>query len=347
MKTAFFTAALLLFCLHLSGQDSVVVHLNKNYEKTSPDSAVYIRKAVKKNNRICVTDMRRDGSKILYCEYKSLNPAIEDGKAVFYKNNDSIYATGLFRLGQMIGKWVYFKNGIPDTVNYSFINQCDEDIFKKTAETDTEDKLTQVIRENVLDSLPKFINDNFHMPPRAKMDSIKTFSRYFNFIVDQSGEIICPSVDGATYTDIDRELYRILSLYRYQGEVRKPFRVYSDYSVFEMPESNLPDPEEVYVVVDQMPSFPGGDFELQKFVAMNLRYPGEAKRANIQGTVIVRFCVKSDGSVCKITIPKGVSPALDAEAVRVVRMFPRFKPGMQGGKPVAVWSVFPVKFRLK
>ena len=108
------------------------------------------------------------------------------------------------------------------------------------------------------------------------------------------------------------------------------------------------DPEATpFVVVEEMPMFPGGDAELLKYISENTIYPEVAKENNIQGRVIVRFCVTSKGGVSQVSILKGVDPELDAEAIRVVNTLPTFKPGKQGGKPVPVWYMVPITFTLK
>ena len=108
------------------------------------------------------------------------------------------------------------------------------------------------------------------------------------------------------------------------------------------------DPEAIpFVVVEEMPMFPGGDAELLKYIAEHTNYPEVAKENNIQGRIIVRFCVTSKGGVNQVSILKGVDPELDAEAIRVVNTLPAFKPGKQGGKPVPVWYMVPITFTLK
>jgi len=108
------------------------------------------------------------------------------------------------------------------------------------------------------------------------------------------------------------------------------------------------DPEATpFVVVEEMPMFPGGDAALLKYIGENTNYPDVAKENNIQGRVIVRFCVTSKGGVSQVSILKGVDPELDAEAIRVVNTLPKFKPGKQGGKPVNVWYMVPITFTLK
>jgi TonB family protein len=104
---------------------------------------------------------------------------------------------------------------------------------------------------------------------------------------------------------------------------------------------------EPFVVVEEMPMFPGGDEALLKYIGSNTSYPENAKKRNIQGKVIVRFCIKPDGGVTYASVLKGVSTELDAEALRVVNSLPSFKPGMQSGKAVPVWYMVPISFTLK
>ncbi len=102
-----------------------------------------------------------------------------------------------------------------------------------------------------------------------------------------------------------------------------------------------------FVVVEEMPMFPGGDIALLKYINEHAQYPEVAKENNIQGKVIVRFCVTAKGGVNQVSVLKGVDPELDKEAIRVVTALPPFKPGKQGGKPVPVWYMVPIAFTLK
>jgi TonB family protein len=112
-------------------------------------------------------------------------------------------------------------------------------------------------------------------------------------------------------------------------------------------EEKITDESVPFVVVEEMPMFPGGDAELLKFIMENTNYPEAAKVNNIQGRVIIRFCVTPEGGVSLISVLKGVDSELDAEAIRVVKTLPAFKPGKQGGKPVPVWYMVPITFTLK
>jgi protein TonB len=104
---------------------------------------------------------------------------------------------------------------------------------------------------------------------------------------------------------------------------------------------------EPFVVVEEMPMFPGGESALLDYIGKNTVYPEVAKENNIQGRVVIRFCVTSKGGVSQVSVLKGVDPELDTEAIRVVNTLPAFKPGKQGGKPVPVWYMVPITFTLK
>lgn len=114
---------------------------------------------------------------------------------------------------------------------------------------------------------------------------------------------------------------------------------------FELPDKILPN--DVFVIVEKMPMFPGGDVELLKFISEHAQYPAEAKASNIQGRVILNFIVNLKGKVEDVSVLKGVHPLLDAEAVRVVGLLPDFIPGTQGGKPMNVYYQVPVTFKLQ
>jgi protein TonB len=106
-----------------------------------------------------------------------------------------------------------------------------------------------------------------------------------------------------------------------------------------------PEPE-IFIVVEEMPSFPGGNSVLLKYIADHLVYPGIAAENNIEGKVTIQFCVTPKGGIDKVTILRGVDPELDAEAIRVVKSLPKFNPGKQGGVPVPVWFQVPITFQL-
>ncbi len=104
---------------------------------------------------------------------------------------------------------------------------------------------------------------------------------------------------------------------------------------------------EPFIIVEEMPEPAGGLAGLYKYIADNIHYPQVAQENNIQGKVIVKFCVTAKGGIDQVSVLRGIDPELDAEAVRVVKTLPRFKPGKQGGKAVPVWFAFPIAFLIK
>ena len=104
--------------------------------------------------------------------------------------------------------------------------------------------------------------------------------------------------------------------------------------------------DDVYVIVEDMPVFPGGEEALRKWIGENVKYPAPAAENGIQGKVYVMFVVEADGSVSRAKVVRGVDPSLDAEALRVVNASPKWKPGYQGGKAVPVSYTVPINFAL-
>ena len=104
--------------------------------------------------------------------------------------------------------------------------------------------------------------------------------------------------------------------------------------------------EEVFVVVEDQPEFPGGNEAMIEFLSNNIKYPAEATEKGIEGRVIVNYVVEKDGSISEVQIVRGVDPMLDSEAIRVVESMPNWKPGKQRGKEVRVRFTLPIIFKL-
>ena len=105
--------------------------------------------------------------------------------------------------------------------------------------------------------------------------------------------------------------------------------------------------DEAFAVVEQMPEFPGGVKELMTYFKDNIKYPKAAQENGIQGRVIVQFVVEKDGTPTEFKVMRSVDPDLDAEALRVMKEMPKWKPGMQKGQVVRVKYTVPVTFRLQ
>lgn len=105
--------------------------------------------------------------------------------------------------------------------------------------------------------------------------------------------------------------------------------------------------EEIFTVVEQQASFPGGTEALGKFLLKNLKYPPEAQRANVQGKVFMSFVVSPDGSISDVNVMKGLGFGCDQEATRVVKSMPKWAPGKQSGRAVKSRFTLPITFQLE
>ena len=105
--------------------------------------------------------------------------------------------------------------------------------------------------------------------------------------------------------------------------------------------------EEPFDVVEDMPAFPGGMEAMIQFISSNIKYPADAKKQKVDGRVLVNFVVEKDGSITEVKVVKPTFPSLDAEAIRVVKAMPKWKPGYQRGQAVRVQFTMPINFSLK
>lgn len=117
-----------------------------------------------------------------------------------------------------------------------------------------------------------------------------------------------------------------------------PFVSFSQTTTTEEPPALL--------VAEEMPVYPGGDDAMRQFLVSNIIYPQIAKENNIQGKIFVEFIIEKTGEVTNVKVIRGVDPLLDDEAVRVVKLFPKWKPGKQEGKLVRVRFIVPIIFKL-
>lgn len=125
------------------------------------------------------------------------------------------------------------------------------------------------------------------------------------------------------------------------------FKAVQEQVVVKEPEPVKPKEEEIFVAVEQQAEFPGGIAALYKYLGEHLRYPEDAQKEHIEGRVTVRFVITKTGKVSDVVVIRGKHPSLDAEALRVVKSLPNFKPGMMNGQPVNVYYNLPISFRLQ
>ena len=112
-------------------------------------------------------------------------------------------------------------------------------------------------------------------------------------------------------------------------------------------ESQATKADAIHEVVDEPPSFPGGDAAQIAFLSNNLKYPAVAMEQGIQGRVVTQFVVDKDGSITDVKVVRSLDPMLDKEAVRLVKSMPKWTPGKLNGSPVRVKYILPISFRLQ
>lgn len=160
-------------------------------------------------------------------------------------------------------------------------------------------------------------------PPKLKQKKVIVFE-----VVENDTDIEIPDVEFANTEEL--------------GEA-----VEAVESVEEVPmETEVDDVVIPFAIIEDKPEFIGGEAGLMAFIAQNIKYPEIAKEVEIQGVVYVEFVVGKDGSVKDVALKRGVDPLLDKEALRVVQMLPKWKPGKQRGKVVNVSYIIPIRFKL-
>lgn len=105
--------------------------------------------------------------------------------------------------------------------------------------------------------------------------------------------------------------------------------------------------DEPILIPAKWPIFPGGEKGLMQYISNKVVYPATAREQQIEGKVYVRFCVTKYGTVERVSIVRGADPLLDKEAMRVIKLLPKWQPGENGGRKVSVWYTVPINFQLK
>jgi len=201
------------------------------------------------------------------------------------------------------------------------------------------------------EALKKFKAENVNFPSEVKNLGIEGFVSV-RFIVEKDGSLSDIKVIRGVSPTLDAEAIRVTKMmppWHPGMEKGRPvrFQYLTNYEFLSTPRPPVVmDGEVPFVVVEEMPLYPGGDSVLLAWIRENTKYPESAKKNGIEGRVIVRFCITEVGGIDRVSVLKGVDTELDNEAIRVVKSLPKFKPGKQGGKPVPVWYMVPISFGL-
>ena len=206
----------------------------------------------------------------------------------------------------------------------------------------------------------RFLAKNIRYP--AESQKAKIEGRVIvQFVVKEDGKVSDVKVVRSVSPDLDAEAIRVVSMMpewipgKQRGKAVSVkytmpimFRLQTPASDVKTNEkADAIDESQIFADPGVMPSFPGGMGECMEFLAKNIKYPAEAQKAKIEGRVIVQFVVGKDGQISDAKVVRGVSPELDAEALRVVNTMPKWQPGMTRGQAANMKYTIPVNFRLQ
>ncbi len=196
----------------------------------------------------------------------------------------------------------------------------------------------------------QYLADNLHYPEEARMNDVQG-RVMVKFFVSEDGTISDCSIVNSVNAELDAEALRVVSsMPPWQPAMQNGKAVKAYFKlpvVFKLDgdrHSRDSADKMTFTYVEQMPV---SGYDFQKYLAENIHYPDSAIAHNIEGRVVIKFIVSEDGSIIDCKVVKGVSEELDAEALRVVRSFPKWIPGRQNGKAVKVYFTLPIVFKLE
>lgn len=245
---------------------------------------------------------------------------------------------------------------------------------QKNKDVDNAEKIFTTI-----DSVPEFpggmpalisyLSSNIKYPENARSNNIQG-KVVVKFVVCKDGSLCDETIIKSVDSSMDKEVIRVVKAmpkwkpgkqkgeavkvyytlpvtFKLQGQEKDTLPDTRDYLLKnDNPKSNEATQGLIYDAVEQIPEFPGGMTALQRFLALNIRFPEEAKKKDIQGRVILRFVVNADGSISNIETQINPGGGLAEEGIRVIKIMPLWKPGTMGGKPVRVYYTLPITFKL-
>lgn len=214
---------------------------------------------------------------------------------------------------------------------------------------------------SVVDEMPQFpggdsamvayLTHNLHYPQTEKEKGIQG-KVFVGFVVEKDGIISNVEVKKGIGEECDAEAVRVIKEMptwnpgKQNSEcVRVSLVLPINFKIIEQPQAPTIDTLN-WVIIEKMPTFPGGEEALMDFIGTNIRYPKYAQDHGISGRVFIKFVVMPDGSVSNVEVLKGIGGGCDEEAVRVVKMMPKWIPGEKDGKKVMVMYTLPISFRL-
>lgn len=293
--------------------------------------------------KITVTSYNADGTPINNFKLKSLE---KHGDTMLYAVEPFTLSTDKFN----------FSIQTADNVPVQVLEKSNDSVYQVV------DQMPEF--PGGMEAMMKFVADNVKYPEEAKDKNIK--GRVFvGFVVEKDGSVINAKVLRGIGGGCDEEALRVVkAMPKWKPGIKdgKPVRVsYQMPFMFKLTDepskqpvkeseeikaAMKPDKNGVYQIVEEMPSFPGGEQKLMEYVAKNLTYPQEARDKGIDGRVFIGMVIEKDGSVSNVKVLRGIGGGCDEEAVRVISSMPKWKPGKIKGEPVPVSYQIPINFKL-
>jgi TonB family protein len=204
------------------------------------------------------------------------------------------------------------------------------------------------------EAMQKFLADNLKYPVDAFEKGIQGRVT-IRFVVSETGKIKDIELIRGIHESCDKEAMRVIGIMPDWTPGKQDDKNVSVYYtlpiVFKLNKKSQATPSQTsnnkaFMTVEQMPSFPGGEQAMMKYIGDNLKYPVVAQEGGIQGRVTVRFIISATGKISDIDLIRGISSECDQEAMRVIKAMPNWTPGKQNGKSVPVYFTLPIVFKL-
>ena len=219
-----------------------------------------------------------------------------------------------------------------------------------------------------VEALMKYISETVRYPIEAMKQGIQG-QVVCRFIVNQEGDVTDVNIVRSLDPSCDAEAVRVIEAmpkwipgkqggkavnvyftlpirFKLTSDViTEPTAATTQIQETQSKTNGAPDDKLVFMHVEQMPQYPGGQEALMKYLAENIRYPEDAQKQGIQGQVICRFIVNQAGDISDVTLVQSLHPACDEEAIRIIKEMPKWIPGEQSGKKVNVYCTLPIRFR--
>ena len=212
-----------------------------------------------------------------------------------------------------------------------------------------------------MSALMEYLSKNIKYPEAAMKKGTQGRATV-QFVVEKDGSITNVKILRGIDPELDKEAIRVISAMpkwkpgtqrgeavRVRFTVPVMFRLTEDKTPvkYAPEEATYPEEATVFEVVEQMPEYPGGMPAMMEFIGKNIKYPVAAQKAKIQGRVTIQFIVNTEGNIINPRVLRSADPLLDAEAIRLTTIMPKWKPGMQRGQAVNVKYTVPIMFRLQ